>query len=176
MQDELFDIVDAEDRVIGQATRREVHARGLKHRAVHIFVFDPDGRLLVQTRSIHKDEDPLLYTSSASGHVDAGETYQEAARRELEEELGLKPRPMEFLVKLVAGPETSNEHTVLYRAQCRPDEIAVDPYEIAAVEFVALETVRRWLLEQPQKFSSPFQTLLRWYFDRFHSGRQSEPA
>ncbi|HID24626.1 MAG TPA: NUDIX domain-containing protein, partial [Planctomycetaceae bacterium] len=166
MQEELFDIVDAEDRVIGQATRREVHARGLRHRAVHIFVFDPDGRLLVQTRSVHKDEDPLRYTSSASGHVDAGETYEQAARRELREELGLSERPFEFLVKLPASPETSNEHTVLYRTRCTPDELQIDDYEVAAVEFVPLNTIERWLRERPRQFSSPFQTLLMWYFER----------
>ena len=61
---ELFDVVDAEDRVIGQATRSEVHARGLLHRASHVFVFNSDGQLLLQQRSATKDAHPLCWTSS----------------------------------------------------------------------------------------------------------------
>ena len=56
--DELFDVVDAADRVIGRAARRQVHARRLRHRAVHIFVFDPRGWLFVQKRAA-KDAKPV---------------------------------------------------------------------------------------------------------------------
>ena len=82
----------AEDRVIRQERRSVVHAQGLLHRAVHIFVFNSRGQLLVQRRSASKDEFPLTYTSSASGHVGAGETYDACAPRELTEEIGLDRR------------------------------------------------------------------------------------
>ena len=82
MPEEIFDIVDDQDRVIGQMPRSEVHRQKLLHRAVSIFVFDSRGRLLLQQRSATKDEYPLRYTSSASGHVSAGETYDETAPRE----------------------------------------------------------------------------------------------
>ncbi len=88
--DEIFDICDENDRVIGQARRADVHAQKLLHRAVHIWVFLPDGRLVTQRRSASKDEYPLALTSSASGHLDSGEDYQTAAVRELGEELGLR--------------------------------------------------------------------------------------
>ena len=86
--DELFDIVDHDDRVIGQAPRREVHARHLLHRATHVLVHDPNGRLFLQRRSMAKDTFPGCWDSSCSGHLDAGEDYPAAARRELGEELG----------------------------------------------------------------------------------------
>ena len=162
MPDEIFDVVDENDHVIGQATRAEVHRAGLRHRAVHVFAFDPNGRLLVQTRSETKDEYPLCYTSSASGHVDTGESYDEAARRELLEELGLTG-PLEFLVKLPAGPQTANEHTVLYRTDCDPGDVEYDRTEIASVEFCSLETIREMLAREPQRFSPPFHELLDWY-------------
>ena len=81
MPEEIFDVVDECDRVVGQAPRSVVHARKLLHRAVHIFVFNSRRELLLQKRSALKDEYPLCYTSSASGHLSAGESYETAAPR-----------------------------------------------------------------------------------------------
>lgn len=162
--EEVFDVVDAEDRVIGQAPRSVVHAQRLLHRAVHIFVFNSAGELLLQLRSRHKDEYPLCYTSSASGHLGAGESYEAAAPRELEEELGLTG-PLEWLAKFPASPETAHEHTVLY--QITTDATPrIDLHEIAAVEFQPLERVARRLVEERERFSPPFRVLLEWYFQR----------
>ena len=86
-QDEVLDIVDHEDRVIGQTTRRDLHLRRLNHRAVHLFLFNADNQLFIQKRSQTKDSFPGCYDSSASGHVDRGETYNTCAVRELHEEL-----------------------------------------------------------------------------------------
>ena len=73
---ELFDVVDSEDRVIGQATRREVHTKGLFHRSVHIWVFNSRGELFLQKRVMTKDENPGYWDSSAAGHLNAGEGYR----------------------------------------------------------------------------------------------------
>jgi isopentenyldiphosphate isomerase len=81
---ELIDQVDERDQVIGQTTREEAHSNGLIHRVSAIFVFNPSGKLFVQT---HKEDQRLDH--SVGGHVRSGETYEEAARRELKEELGL---------------------------------------------------------------------------------------
>jgi len=165
--EELFDVVDADDAVIGRAPRSEVHARGLLHRAVSIFVFSSQGRLLVQKRSATKDEFPHCYTSSASGHLSAGETYDECAPRELEEELGLSA-PLERLMKFAAGPETANEHTVLYRA-VTDDPPRPDPGEIAEVEYCDLDDLDRQVAAHPARFTPPFRVLYRWYRDRYPS-------
>src|SRR4051812_18180622 len=98
MAEEIFDVVDEDDRVIGQAPRSEVHARGLLHRAASVFVFNRDGQLLLQKRSATKDEFPGCWTSSASGHLSAGESYDESAPREMREEIGIDA-PLEFLHK-----------------------------------------------------------------------------
>lgn len=91
--DELFDVVDEQDRVTGQAARREVHARGWRHRAVHLLVVNAQGQVFLQKRSMTKDLFPGIWDSSAAGHVGAGEDYDGTAVRELEEELGLKLPP-----------------------------------------------------------------------------------
>lgn len=89
MVEEYFDVVNERDEPIGRAARREVHARGLWHRAVWVLVFDRAGRIFLQKRSMKKDMSPGLWDGSCAGHVDAGEDYDTAAVRELGEELGL---------------------------------------------------------------------------------------
>ena len=71
--DEYFDVVDVQDRVVSQAPRREVHAQGWLHRAVHVLVFNRAGLVFLQKRSMTKDMSPGLWDSSCSGHLDAGE-------------------------------------------------------------------------------------------------------
>jgi len=112
---ELLPVVDGRDRPLRPAPRGEVHAQGLRHRAVHILVFDPSGPLYLQKRSMSKDTHPGKWTSSASGHVDWGEDYGPAARRELAEELGLALELAE-VARLAASARTENEFVRIYQA------------------------------------------------------------
>jgi 16S rRNA (adenine1518-N6/adenine1519-N6)-dimethyltransferase len=161
MPEEFFDVVDEQDRVLGRAPRSVVHAHRILHRAAHIFLFNLRGQLLLQLRSAHKDEYPLCYTSSASGHLDSGETYDEAAPREMREELGVEV-PLERLAKFSASPQTAHEHTVLYRAisDVPPKP---DPQEIAGLSFHSLAEITHMLQTTPEKFSPPFVVLFEWY-------------
>jgi 16S rRNA (adenine1518-N6/adenine1519-N6)-dimethyltransferase len=86
---DLLPVVDHHDNVIGHGTRREVHERALLHRAVHVVVIDGEGNVLLQKRSNSKDSHPGWWDISVGGHVDKGESYEEAVTRELREELGL---------------------------------------------------------------------------------------
>lgn len=89
-QDELFDLVDENDVLIGPVKRKDAHNDPtLIHRAVGILVFNNKGQLYLQQRSQTKDTYPGYWTVSASGHVNPGETYRQAARKELKEELGI---------------------------------------------------------------------------------------
>src|ERR1700704_1447588 len=88
--DEIFDVVNDRDEVIGREIRAEVHRLGLRHRAVHVLVFNRRGELFLQKRSMKKDTFPGAWDSSTSGHLDTGEDYDACALRELWEEIGLK--------------------------------------------------------------------------------------
>ena len=162
MSEEMFDVVDQQDRVLYQSPRSVVHANRWVHRAVHIFVFNSRGELLIHRRSAIKDEAPLKYTSSASGHLSAGEDYAIAAIRELKEELGLTAT-VEFLGIFPAnGAETSFEHSGLYRTTT--DETPkFDPEEILSGEFRPLEEIEAMILRDPDDFTHCFRSLFRWY-------------
>ena len=104
--DELFDVVDEHDRVIGQAPRHEVHARGLRHRAVHIFVVNRAGEIFLHQRSLAKDTFPGCWNSSCAGHVAAGDDYDTTVWRELDEELeafGFERYPVTQRLRQVPG-------------------------------------------------------------------------
>jgi isopentenyl-diphosphate delta-isomerase type 1 len=161
MSEEIFDVVDDADRVVGQASRSVVHAENLLHRAVSIFVLKPDGRLLLQHRSDSKDQYPGCYTSSASGHVDSGEDYDTAAVRELSEELSLES-PIEYLAKFAAGPDTAFEFSALYQLVTDVEPV-LDPGEIAGADFLPLEEIASMIEDSPEKFTPPFRVMFRWY-------------
>src|SRR6516162_4114684 len=118
MAEEIFDVVNERDEVIGRRPRSEVHRLGLLHRAVHVLVFNGRGEIFLQKRSMRKDRQPGLWDSSASGHVDSGEEYDTCAVREAREELGLfLAQPPPRLFKLPASVETDQEHVWVYHAQ-----------------------------------------------------------
>ncbi|WKJ92091.1 NUDIX domain-containing protein [Methylomonas montana] len=127
MHNELLDVVDADDAIIAQRPRREIHANGLRHRAVHILVFNDLGELFLQKRSMKKDLNKGLWDSSAAGHVDAGESYDSCAPRELQEELNVSAA-LEPLFKLEASAELGMEFIQVYR--CRHN----GPFNLAAEE------------------------------------------
>src|SRR5213078_1337255 len=90
MAEDIFDVVNERDEVVGSKPRSEVHRHGLKHRAVHVLVFNSRGEIFLQKRSMHKDTFPGVWDSSSSGHLDSGEDYDTCALREVAEELGVK--------------------------------------------------------------------------------------
>jgi isopentenyldiphosphate isomerase len=97
MSDELVDVVDDDDNVIATVTRAEMRAGRLQHRSVGVAVMSTDGRLLIHRRSDAKDIWPGWWDIAAGGVVTAGEFYDDAARRELAEELGVDGVDVEYL-------------------------------------------------------------------------------
>lgn len=151
---EIFDVVDAEDRVTGQLSRHEVHRQKLLHRAVHIFVFNARGDLFLQRRSRWKDMHPLRWDSSAAGHVNSGDTYASTAPREVEEELGVTAE-VEEIAKLPPSKATGWEHVRLYRAH-HEGPFQLNPAELDGGGFFTLEQIDRWTTARPQDFASGF--------------------
>ncbi len=115
--DEVFDLVDERDRVIGRVRRGEAHRDPrLIHRSVQVLIFDSQGRLLLQRRSQAKDLFPGYHCASASGHVAAGDDYVATAARELREELGVS-LPVTLVGKTLVRSAFETEIMEVYSAQ-----------------------------------------------------------
>jgi 8-oxo-dGTP pyrophosphatase MutT (NUDIX family) len=106
-EDEILDIVDENDRVVGQAPRGEVYAKGLRHRTAFVLARDGADRIFVHRRTAGKLVYPSLYDVFVGGVLGTGETYDDAALREAEEELGVRglPRPAPLFTFLFEAPD-----------------------------------------------------------------------
>ena len=159
MPEEIFDVVNERDEVVGQKARSEVHRLGLLHRAVHVLVFNSRGEVFLQKRSMTKDREPGKWDSSTSGHVDSGENYDACAIRELREEIGfIVPKTPEGLFKLDACPETDREFVWVYRCDAN-GPFQLHPDEIERGEWFAPEAVTKWVTGRPQDFASAFRLI-----------------
>jgi isopentenyl-diphosphate delta-isomerase type 1 len=159
--DELFDVVDAADRVVGRASRREVHAGGLLHRAVHVLIHNAAGRFFLQRRSPGKDTFPGCWDSSCTGHVDAGEDYAEAARREMGEELGWRDPTLALrpLLKLGPCPETGHEFIQIYLAGPVEGPFTLHPGEISEGRWIDPAGLATELEQTPERFAGSMRHL-----------------
>jgi isopentenyl-diphosphate delta-isomerase type 1 len=172
--DEWFDVVNERDEVVGRATRREVHATGLWHRAVHVLVFDQDGRVFLQKRSMLKDLSPGLWDSSCSGHLDAGEDYDRGAVRELAEEIGVRiSAAPERWFRIDACEPTGWEFVWVYHLRY-DGPITIDPLEIQYGEWVAPAEVTARVKTQPQEFCPSFKLLWPMAAERLGANRKPE--
>ena len=144
---EMLDIVDEDDRVIGQAPRGEAYARRLRHRCAAVLARDPAGRVFVHRRTARKLVFPSMYDMFVGGVVGAGETYDEAALREAEEELGVRglPAPVHLFKFLYESPEHSWWASV-YEVRC---DLPVHPQaeEVAWHSFLSEEELARRIPE-----------------------------
>jgi isopentenyldiphosphate isomerase len=157
---EIFDVVNDRDEAVGQQTRGEVHRLGLKHRAVHVLVFNQRGEVFLQKRSMRKDTAPGAWDSSASGHLDTGEDYDACAVRELHEEIGLKTASAPArLFKIDARPETGQEFVWVYRLEAE-GPFTLHPDEIETGGWFAPDKVTAWMAERPRDFARAL--LLIW--------------
>jgi isopentenyldiphosphate isomerase len=154
---EIFDVVDERDRVIRRALRAEVHADKLRHRAVHVLLFNGRGEVFVQKRAASKDTFPRCYDSSASGHLNSGEDYDTCARREIQEELGLvvPPERLRKHFRIEAGEDTGWEFVWVYSV-ITDERPAINLEELESGEFGTLDQTKSTLAAHPERFARSF--------------------
>lgn len=159
--DEIFDVVNDRDEVIGQSTRKEVHRQRLMHRSIHALAFGSDGRVFLQKRSMLKDSSPGKWDASCSGHVDGGEDYDAAVVRELGEEIGLlvsETSLLERLFKIDACVDTGWEFVWVYRLRS-DGPFTLHPAEIERGEWYEPADLTRAMTERPREFTRPFRLI-----------------
>lgn len=140
-QEELFIVVDRDDNILEYRTRYDCHHdKSLTHRAIGVLIFNDKGELLLQKRSMHKDLNPGKYTISVGGHVTKGQTYEEAAMREMEEELGIQT-PITFAKKFYVENFQESEIAVTFTAK-HNGPFFPNKDEMDKVEFLSLEKIK----------------------------------
>lgn len=153
-QEECFAVVDESDRPVRVASRAEVHANNLLHRAVHVLIFNEKGEVYLQKRARWKDRHALAWDSSAAGHVEASEDYDRTAKRELTEELGIDA-PLQKVAKLPASERTDFEFISLYRGSY-DGELHPNRNEIEAGQFFPTSVVNNWIKARRDEFAPGF--------------------
>jgi isopentenyldiphosphate isomerase len=144
---ELVDVIDENGRVVGQVTRREMRARRLPHRATYLLVFNNKGELFIHQRTATKDVYPSHWDLTIGGVVSAGESFDEGAKREGREELGVEIDQVPLFPFRFAD-ERSVVQGMVYRVQ-HDGPFRLQPEEIVRGEFVALEDLPQRLREAP---------------------------
>ena len=158
---ELLDVVNEKDEVIEQLPRGEIHERKLLHRAVHVFLQNKKGEIYLQLRSHLKDTHAGKWDSSASGHVDPGESYLACAEREMWEEVWVRPKSeIRKVARLEASPATDQEFIEVFLAEPK-GKIRVHGKEVDSGRYFSLEQIDQWVNDRPGDFATGFVTCYR---------------
>lgn len=163
--EEIMDYVDENDNVLGQDTRENIKNKKLNYRGCHIWVLDGEGRLLICKRPLNEKAYAGLWTSSAGGHVQAGETYQQAALREAKEELGLTLKLKHWFKLDYIHPRGCHVFIDIWIAR-NPKNLArikFDPAEIIKSRFISFDELSKEMVEDASKFNPQLiQMVEKW--------------
>jgi len=160
---EIYDIVDMDDEIIGAMTRDELRSTDAIHRSVVIIVLNRKNEILIQKRS-HNLGNPGKW-SLVAGHVDSGETYDDAAKRELSEEMfseGIPHIEMKKLFKTLmnsyAGRVFFSVYSCVYDGVFTPDKEEVEAYEYQDLDFLLSD-----ITSNPDRYSDIILEILTKY-------------
>ena len=162
---ETFDIVNAQDNLIGKAKRDECHEKGLLHRGVHVLVFDGLGKVLVRQRSHKKDVYPDFWEASISGHVNSGEVYKEAALRALREKLAIAiaPKQLKQVIKFGLHTEEERQFVMLYVLLDYKGDWTFDKDETKIANWWTIEKLQEEVKKAKKFFTPSFLHVFKSY-------------
>ncbi|MBL8122084.1 NUDIX domain-containing protein [Candidatus Saccharibacteria bacterium] len=161
MGDHLIDIVDENDVVIGTATKHDAQKKGLRHRVARVSLEDSYGNILLQKRRYDKELYPDCWDLAASGHLECGEAYLAAAKRELYEELGVVADLMEVKYYQTSGQtgwRRLNRSNKLYKGVIPAETtFCLQADEVAEVRWVTVAELRKLLKNHPGEIADGLQ-------------------
>ena len=167
-------LVNEQDQPIGLMDKMEAHRKGILHRAFSVFLFDKNGRMLLQQRAKEKYHGALLWTNACCSHPLENEKIEEAAQRRLKEELGITA-PLKKIFSFTYEAAVENElieHEFDHVFAGEYDgSFFPDPKEIAAVEYREMDKIKSSLQASPEIFTSwfriAFPKIESWWEERY---------
>lgn len=162
---EIIDIVDLNNDPVGQATREEIYQYLHPHRIVHVLIMNAEGKIALQLNAEHKKFYPGYWGTSVGGHVQSGESYEEAARREAEEEFGLTDIELQTLGELVfVTPKGQTKFIKVFSTTCEKP-LSFDPSETEKIEYFAIDDIRK-MRRNGERFAPELLRIIDEYIAR----------
>ena len=161
--DEIVAIVDEQNNVIGAIPRREMRAKRLLHRSTYILVFNSQGEIYVQKRAMTKDVFPGYFDPATGGVVLAGESYEESAQRELEEEMGIRDVPLTRLFDFYFEDEHARVWGRTFSCEYN-GKIIPQAEEVEYVEMMTIDDILR--RAETEQFTPDGLLVVRRYLEK----------
>lgn len=164
----LITVVDKNNKIVGSEDRLKAQQQGLWHRISIVLIFNSQNELYIQKRSPKADSSPNLWDHSAAGHVDADETPQNAAKRELKEELGISANKLKHIsiykTQRVDGDKIFNRYWYLYRFDF-DGKMNLQKTEVTTGKFVDVNWLKKDLRQNPDIYTDGIKKSLQVYLD-----------
>lgn len=163
---EFVVLVDQDDQKLGLMEKQQAHVAGLLHRAFSVFVFNSKGELMIQQRAASKYHSPMLWTNTCCSHPRNNETYEEAAHRRLQEEMGFDCE-LEYKFNFIYKAHLENdliEHELDHVFIGTFDEDPkLNPEEVMAYRWVELDDLKKDMRKNPQNYTAWFKIIFEHY-------------
>lgn len=155
-------LVNPQDEVLGLMEKMQAHENALLHRAFSVFLFNDKGEMLLQQRAAGKYHSPLQWTNACCSHPRENETYLDAAKRRLQEELGISAELTErfhFLYKADVGQGLwEHELDYVFTGEYNGD-FTLNPEEVADIKYISIDELKREIEESPERYTEWFKII-----------------
>lgn len=167
--EEFVVLIDEQDTPLGLMEKQQAHVAGLLHRAFSVFVFNSKNELLLQQRAAEKYHSPSLWTNSCCSHPRENETYEEAAHRRLQEELGFDCEVEEkfhFIYKAKLGEQLYEHELDRVFVGYYEGEMNINPEEVKAVKWISMVDLIEDMKEHPENYTAWFKIIFDKYLEK----------
>ncbi len=159
---EFLDLVDENDNVIGKASKDDIYKKSLRHRIVHVMIFNDKGEMALQLRSNEVSFCPNHWSTTVGGHVQSGESYEEAALREYAEELGAKSALEPVGKDVYVAKGTPKKFLMTFKTNFN-GPFNPDPKAVSRVDFFTMGRIMK-MIKDGEKFHPELLFVLKKHF------------
>lgn len=166
-------LVDTNDQPIGVCEKLKAHETGQLHRAISVFIFNDKKQMLLQRRALSKYHSGGLWTNACCSHPKPGELTENAAKRRLQEEMGIECTPLHFAFSFIYKAELDKgltehelDHVFIGSSEQVPNP---DPAEVSEFKYMSLHELSADLKKHPEKYTYWF----KYIFERIKTEAES---